>query len=126
MRSLWKGAISFGLVHIPVKLYTATESRDVRFHMLHRYCHTPVRCGPDLTGRPWWARQELLAGFVQACGRILLGLAPEGITLERAVPEAFTIATVPARLAAIGDPFAPVLTDKQPLDETLRRLGLDA
>ncbi len=43
MRSLWKGAISFGLVNIPVRLYTATETRDVRFHMLHRACHTPIR-----------------------------------------------------------------------------------
>lgn len=43
MRSLWKGAISFGLVNIPVKLYKATESRDVQFHQLHRPCHTPIR-----------------------------------------------------------------------------------
>jgi len=35
MRSIWKGAVSFGLVTIPVKLYTATEDKDVRFHMLH-------------------------------------------------------------------------------------------
>jgi DNA end-binding protein Ku len=36
MRSIWKGAVSFGLVTIPVKLYTATEDKDVRFHMLHK------------------------------------------------------------------------------------------
>jgi DNA end-binding protein Ku len=42
MRSIWKGAISFGLVHIPVKLYPATESRDVHFRLLHRECHTPI------------------------------------------------------------------------------------
>jgi len=35
MRSIWKGAVSFGLVTIPVKLYTATEDKDVRFHMMH-------------------------------------------------------------------------------------------
>jgi DNA end-binding protein Ku len=34
-RPLWKGAISFGMVSIPVKLYTGTEEKDVRFHMLH-------------------------------------------------------------------------------------------
>ena len=35
-RSMWKGAIQFGLVTIPVKLYVATESRaGVSFHMLH-------------------------------------------------------------------------------------------
>jgi DNA end-binding protein Ku len=36
MRSIWKGAISFGLVSIPVKLYSATEERSVSFHQVHR------------------------------------------------------------------------------------------
>jgi len=36
MRSIWKGTISFGLVTIPVKLYSATEERDVSFHQVHR------------------------------------------------------------------------------------------
>ncbi|MBX6769230.1 MAG: Ku protein, partial [Actinomadura rubrobrunea] len=36
MRSIWKGAISFGLVTIPVKVYSATEQRDVAFHQVHR------------------------------------------------------------------------------------------
>lgn len=35
MRSMWKGAISFGLVTIPVRLYTATEQRDVSFRQVH-------------------------------------------------------------------------------------------
>jgi DNA end-binding protein Ku len=35
MRSIWKGALSFGLVSIPVKLYSATEERDVSFHQVH-------------------------------------------------------------------------------------------
>jgi DNA end-binding protein Ku len=34
-RPLWKGAISFGMVSIPIKIYTATEEKDVRFNMLH-------------------------------------------------------------------------------------------
>ena len=36
MRSIWKGSISFGLVSIGVKLYTATEERDVSFHQVRR------------------------------------------------------------------------------------------
>ena len=36
MRSIWAGAISFGMVVIPVKLYTATEQRDVSFRQVHR------------------------------------------------------------------------------------------
>ncbi len=35
MRAIWKGAISFGLVTVPVKAYTATEDHDVRFHQVH-------------------------------------------------------------------------------------------
>ena len=34
MRSVWSGAVSFGLVSIPVKLYPATEAKDVRFHLV--------------------------------------------------------------------------------------------
>ncbi|MGH3669005.1 MAG: Ku protein, partial [Acidimicrobiia bacterium] len=33
-RSIWNGAITFGLITIPVGLYTATEDRDVSFHLL--------------------------------------------------------------------------------------------
>jgi DNA end-binding protein Ku len=36
MRSIWKGSVSFGLVSIGVKLYTATEERDVSFHQVRR------------------------------------------------------------------------------------------
>jgi DNA end-binding protein Ku len=36
MRSIWKGAISFGLVSIPVKLYSATEEKDIAFRQVHR------------------------------------------------------------------------------------------
>jgi DNA end-binding protein Ku len=43
VRSLWKGAIGFGLVHIPCRLFAATEDRDVHFRQLHRACHTPVQ-----------------------------------------------------------------------------------
>jgi DNA end-binding protein Ku len=35
MRSIWKGALSFGLVSIPVKMYSATQSNDVAFHQVH-------------------------------------------------------------------------------------------
>ena len=35
MRAMWSGNVAFGLVHIPVKMYAATEDRDVRFHQVH-------------------------------------------------------------------------------------------
>ncbi|RQP09853.1 MAG: Ku protein [Microbacteriaceae bacterium] len=35
MRSIWKGSLSFGLVNVPVKLYSATEDHDVPLHQVH-------------------------------------------------------------------------------------------
>lgn len=35
MRAIWKGAVSFGLVSIGVRLYSATEEKDIRFHQVH-------------------------------------------------------------------------------------------
>ncbi len=35
MRSIWKGAITFGLVNVPVKVYSATEDHDVPLHQVH-------------------------------------------------------------------------------------------
>lgn len=43
MQTMFKGAISFGLVNIPIKMFTATEEKDVRFRMLHKKCHTPIK-----------------------------------------------------------------------------------
>ena len=52
MRAMWSGNIAFGLVHIPVKLYAATEDRDVKFHQVHladggriKYQRTCQTCG---------------------------------------------------------------------------------
>jgi DNA end-binding protein Ku len=35
VRSIWKGSIAFGLVNVPVKVYTATEDHDIKFHQVH-------------------------------------------------------------------------------------------
>jgi DNA end-binding protein Ku len=35
MRALWKGAITFGLVNVPIKLYSATEDHDISLHQVH-------------------------------------------------------------------------------------------
>ncbi len=42
-RAIWKGAISFGMVAIPVKLYPATGSKTVKFSMLHEPCNSRIR-----------------------------------------------------------------------------------
>ena len=42
-RTIWKGAISFGMVAIPVKLYPATQSKSISFVTIHRTCNTRLR-----------------------------------------------------------------------------------
>jgi DNA end-binding protein Ku len=42
MRALWKGAISFGLVSIPVSLYPATRREELKFRLLRKSDHSPV------------------------------------------------------------------------------------
>jgi DNA end-binding protein Ku len=42
-RAIWKGAVSFGMVSIPIKLYTATDEKDVSFHLLHRKDHARIK-----------------------------------------------------------------------------------
>jgi len=42
-RSIWNGVISFGMVSIPVKLFAATESKDISFHLLHQECGSRLK-----------------------------------------------------------------------------------
>lgn len=43
MRPIWKGAVSLGLVNIPVKMYAASEDKSIKFKYLHRECGTPIK-----------------------------------------------------------------------------------
>ena len=56
-RAIWSGSISFGMVTIPVKLFGATESRDIRFSLLHATCGTKLQqkrwCPTDEVEVPW-------------------------------------------------------------------------
>jgi len=42
MRAIWSGALSFGLINIPVKLYSASEERALKFRMLSKHGNCPV------------------------------------------------------------------------------------
>src|ERR671915_2068106 len=42
MRAIWSGAISFGLVSVPVRMFTATSSKELRFHFLDRRDMSPI------------------------------------------------------------------------------------
>ncbi|WP_150275290.1 Ku protein [Paenibacillus tepidiphilus] len=42
MQTIWKGAVIFGLVNVPVKMYTATHDNDIPLRMLHREYNEPI------------------------------------------------------------------------------------
>jgi DNA end-binding protein Ku len=55
-RALWKGAVTFGLVNIPVRLYSAVQEKSLKFHMLHakdggriKYQRVCAICGEEVT-----------------------------------------------------------------------------
>src|SRR2546423_10321900 len=69
-RAIWRGTISFGMVSIPVNLYTATESHDVRFHLLHKRDGVRLKnvrwCPKDEKAVSW---DEVVRGFEYAKGK---------------------------------------------------------
>lgn len=88
MRSIWKGAITFGMVTIPVKLYSATESKDVRFRMLCREHEAPIEEKRVCTeGGEELAWDQLARGFEVSKGDFVV-LDPEEI--DAAKPESST------------------------------------
>jgi DNA end-binding protein Ku len=68
-RAIWSGSISFGMVSIPVKLYGATDSKDISFHLLHATCGTRLKqvrwCPTDEVEVPW---SETVRGYEYAKG----------------------------------------------------------
>ncbi|MFN2568585.1 MAG: Ku protein [Candidatus Dormibacteria bacterium] len=59
-RSMWRGAISFGMVAIPVRLYLATESKGVSFRLLCPEDHEPIK------NRRWCPRENREIGWNEA------------------------------------------------------------
>ncbi len=75
-RALWSGAIAFGLVNVPVKLYRATaqaSGRSVSFHQIHRTCGTRLVhkrwCPKEDVEVPW---DEVAKGYEVAKGRYVI------------------------------------------------------
>jgi len=73
MRTLWKGAVSFGLVNIPVKMYVATENKDIKFNYLHQECMSPIqyrkycpRCDRELNS------EEIVRGYEYQKGNFVV------------------------------------------------------
>jgi len=73
MHTVWKGAISFGLVHVPVKMFTATEDKDVHLRQIHKACGTPIsyaKSCPHCERAVEW--EEITKGYEYEKGRFVL------------------------------------------------------
>ncbi len=73
MRSMWKGGISFGLVMIPVRLYAATEQKDIAFRQVHRADGGRIRfrrfcsvCGEEV------AYEDVVKGYELPTGEMVV------------------------------------------------------
>lgn len=82
-RAIWSGSISFGLVNIPVKLYSAVRDMGVRFHMLHKGDGTRVKqqlyCPTDDKTIP---RSETEKGYEVSPGQYVVVTSEELEALE--------------------------------------------
>lgn len=70
---MWKGSVSFGLVNVPVKMYTATSSKDVSFHQVHvadggriRYRRVCQVCGEEV------AFSDIAKGYESPDGQLVI------------------------------------------------------
>ncbi|HEU5121230.1 MAG TPA: Ku protein, partial [Candidatus Saccharimonadales bacterium] len=65
MRPIWNGSVSFGLVSIPVRMYSGTNPRQgIDLDMLHKDDHAPIRyariCRKDGEEVPW---DDIVKGY---------------------------------------------------------------
>lgn len=85
MRSLWKGAVTFGLVNIPVELYSASRASELKFKLLHKKDLSEIRyariCKADEKEVPW---DEIVKGFELENGEMVVMTDED---FERATPE---------------------------------------
>jgi DNA end-binding protein Ku len=73
MRAIWNGAVSFGLVNVPVRLYAATSNHDIRFHQVHEVDGGRIRqkrtcsvCGEEV------AYSEIAKGYETDDGQLIM------------------------------------------------------
>jgi len=73
MRAIWKGSISFGLVNVPVSLFTATRQEELKFHLLRASDLSPInyRRVAELDGKevPW---EQIVKGYEYEKGKYVV------------------------------------------------------
>ncbi|WP_433801151.1 Ku protein [Actinomycetospora sp. CA-084318] len=108
MRAIWSGAVSFGLVNVPVRLYAATSNHDIRFHQVHEIDGGRIRqkrtcsvCGEEV------AYSEIAKGYETDDGQLIMLDDDDLATLPTATGhEIDVVQFVPA------DQVDPLLLDK--------------
>ncbi|MCD2188357.1 non-homologous end joining protein Ku [Actinomycetospora soli] len=108
MRAIWSGAVSFGLVNVPVRLYAATSNHDIRFHQVHEVDGGRIRqkrtcsvCGEEV------AYSEIAKGYETDDGQLIMLDDDDLATLPTATGhEIDVVQFVPA------DQVDPLLLDK--------------
>ncbi|WP_028934216.1 Ku protein [Pseudonocardia spinosispora] len=109
MRAMWSGAVSFGLVSVSVKMYSATENHDIRFHQVHgadggriRYKRTCTVCGNEVE------YADIVKGYETEDGEL--------ITLDEADLEALPAASGNREIDVVefvpSDQVDPLLLDR--------------
>ena len=73
MASIWKGSLTFGLVHIPVELRTAVRSENISFRLLHEEDLSPIKyeriCQEEGEPVPW---KEIVKGYEYEKGKFVV------------------------------------------------------
>jgi DNA end-binding protein Ku len=87
--SVWKGTLTFGLLAIPIKLYTAARSQRINLHQLHKTCHTrlkqPLFC-PHCNRQV--ERSEVVKGYESEKGQYVIVTDEE---LKKITPRSSTV-----------------------------------
>ncbi|KQY91690.1 Ku protein [Paenibacillus sp. Root52] len=92
MHTVWKGAISFGLVHVPVKMFSATEDKDISMRYIHKVCGSPlayVRKCPSCEVEVQW--EEITKGYEYEKGKFVLFEKEELEALNDSTSKTITI-----------------------------------
>lgn len=73
MRSMWKGSISFGLVNIPVAMYSASQAKELSFVLLHKKDFSEIRyarmCKAEEKEVPW---EDIVKGYEYEKGEFVV------------------------------------------------------
>lgn len=73
MKAIWKGWLSFGLINIPVQLYSGVREKEISFHLLHEKDNSPIRyariCKKEGKEVAW---EEIAKGYQLESGRTIV------------------------------------------------------